>query len=263
MKLLLKLIFDGTAYAGYQAQAEFPSVQTTLTDAVSLCFGRRCTVTGCSRTDAGVHALGFVVAVEPYGEHEDEWLSIPVGRVHRALSGYLPDDISVCGEAIAYGDFHPRYSVRRKTYIYRMYDTPYSDPFAAKRAWHLRRAVTDGMIGKMNAAARHITGRHDFTSFMAAGSKITDAVREVYALSVARRSDGMIELSVTADGFLYNMVRIITGTLVDVGFGTIDVDSIPSVIDSRDRTKAGRTAPAHGLYLSDVEYDRDINWVVE
>ena len=263
MKLLLKLIFDGSGYAGYQAQAEFSSVQTTLTEAVSACFGRRCTVTGCSRTDAGVHALGFVAAVEPYGEHEDEWLPIPIGKVHRALSKYLPDDISVAGEAAADDDFHPRYSVRRKTYVYRMYDTPYSDPFREGRAWHLKRALTDEMIGRMNEAAESIVGRHDFTSFMAAGSKITDAVREIYALSVARKADGTVELSVTADGFLYNMVRIITGTLVDVAVGTTEPSEITAVLEARDRTKAGRTAPACGLYLADVEYGAPIGWSIE
>ena len=263
MKLLLKLIFDGTKYAGYQAQTEFPSVQTTLTEAVSACFGRRCTVTGCSRTDAGVHALGFVAAVEPYGEHEEQWLTIPVGKVHRALAGHLPDDISVCGEAEVGDDFHPRYSVRQKTYVYRMYDTPYADPFKSGRAWHLRRRITDDMIAEMNAAAKHIIGRRDFTSFMAAGSKITDAVREIYALSVCRKPDGVIELSVTADGFLYNMVRIITGTLVDAAYGSISADDIPSILEARDRTKAGRTAPACGLYLADVDYGCVIDWRAE
>ena len=263
MKLLLKLMFNGSAYAGYQAQTDFPSVQTTLTEAVSACFGRRCTVTGCSRTDAGVHALGFVAAVEPYGEHEENWLTVPVGKVHRALSKFLPADISVCGEAAADDGFHPRYSVKQKTYVYKMYDTPYADPFLEGRAWHLKRALTDEMIARMNDAAKAIVGRHDFTSLMAAGSKITDAVREVCALTVARKSDGLIELSVTADGFLYNMVRIITGTLVDVACGTIAPDDVAAIIEARDRTRAGRTAPACGLYLADVDYGTDIGWVIE
>ena len=263
MKLLLKLRYNGGNYAGYQAQADYPSVQETLTGAVSDCFGRRCTVTGCSRTDAGVHALGFVAAVEPYGEHEENWLTVPVGKVHRALSKFLPDDISVCGEAAADDDFHPRYSVKRKTYVYRMYDTPYADPFLEGRAWHLKRPLTDAMIARMNEAAEAIVGRHDFTSLMAAGSKITDAEREVYSLSVGRKPDGTVELSVTADGFLYNMVRIITGTLVDTAYGTTEPGEIAGIIASRDRTKAGRTAPAGGLYLADVEYDREIGWIIE
>lgn len=262
MKLLLKIKFDGHGYAGYQAQTEFKSIQTTLTDAVSSAFGRRCTVTGCSRTDSGVHALGFVASVEPFGEHEENWLAVPVGRVHRALARHLPDDIAVVGEALADDGFHPRYSVRRKTYVYKMYDSPAADPFLRDRAWHLSRVLDDGMIGRMNAAGGCLIGRHDFTSFMASGSKITDARREIFDLRVAREGDG-IELSVTADGFLYNMVRIITGTLVDTAVGTIEPDDIPAILSSRDRTRAGRTAPACGLYLSRVEYDREIEWLCE
>ena len=255
-------MFDGTAYAGYQAQNDFPSIQATLTEAVSACFGRRCTVTGCSRTDAGVHATGFVCAVEPYGEHGGDWLTVPVGKVHRAMRKYLPDDISVCGEATADDDFHPRYSVVKKTYVYRMYDTPHSDPFREKYAWHLKRRITDEEICRMNTAAGYMIGKHDFTSFMAAGSKITDAERTIYDLSVKRKADGEIELSVTADGFLYNMVRIIAGTLADVAAGTIDENEIGNILSSGDRSLAGRTAPACGLYLCDVEYDREINWII-
>ena len=262
MKLLLKIMFDGSAYAGYQAQTELSSVQTTLTSAVSSCFGFPCTVTGCSRTDAGVHALGFVCAVEPRGKHGDGWLTVPIGKVHRALAKYLPDDIAVCGEAAADDGFHPRYSVKEKTYIYKMYDTPNTDPFKRNRAWHLKSRLTDEDIGKMNAAGKILIGRHDFASFMASGSKITDACRTVTALSVGRAADGDIVLSVTADGFLYNMVRIITGTLVDVAAGTIDAESMADILASRDRRAAGRTAPAYGLYLENVEYDRDIGWTV-
>ena len=255
-------MFDGRGYAGYQAQTELPSVQTTLTDAVSSCLGFPCTVTGCSRTDAGVHALGFVCAVEPRGEHKDGWLTVPVGKVHRALAKYLPDDIAVCGEATADDSFHPRYSVKEKTYIYRMYDTPNADPFRRGRAWHLRSRLSDGDIGNMNAAGNALIGRHDFTSFMASGSKITDACRTLTALSVEREDGGDIVLSVSADGFLYNMVRIITGTLVDVALGTIDGEKIGSILASRDRRAAGRTAPAYALYLKNVVYDRDIRWTV-
>jgi len=263
MKLLCKIMYDGTRYAGYQCQHDLPSVQSTLTDAFSACFGCRCTVTGCSRTDAGVHALGFTVAVEPYGEHEDEWCRIPVGKVHRALAPYLPDDIAVIGEARIDGEFHPRYSVVGKTYLYRMYDSPAENPFEKNRAWHLCKKLTENDVARMNEAGQSLVGRHDFTSFMAAGSKIVDATRTVTVLSVRRDEDGVITLSVSADGFLYNMVRIITGTLVDVGFGTIPAEKTADILAKRDRTAAGRTAPAYGLYLQEVEYDRPIAWVID
>lgn len=261
MKLLLKIMYDGRGYSGYQAQPTLPSVQTALTKAVSDCFGFRCAVTGCSRTDAGVHALGFCATVEPYGEHESDWLKIPVGKVHRALSRFLPEDISVCGEAVVDDDFHPRYSVKSKKYIYRMFDAPYEDPFLRDRAWHLKRPITDLGIQRMNEGAKYLVGQHDFTSFMATGSKITDAVRRIYSLDVTRRGE-MVELSVSADGFLYNMVRIITGTLVDCAGGTFAPCDIDKILSARDRTKAGKTAPPDGLYLAEVEYDRPIEWMI-
>lgn len=265
MRLLLKIAFIGTNYAGYQAQTEFPSVQVTLTEAVSKTFGFPCTVTGCSRTDAGVHALGFCAAVSPKDPAiaATDWLTVPCGKVHRLLARELPDDIAVCGEALMEDEsFHPRYSVTEKTYQYRMYDTAAEDPFLRGRAWHLKRPVTPEGISRMNEAASFLTGRHDFTSFMAAGSKITDAVRTVRALDV-RRKEKEIVLSVTADGFLYNMVRIITGTLVDVAAGTIGPAEVSGILEACDRTRAGRTAPPDGLYLTDVRYDRDIVWLSE
>lgn len=261
MRLLLKIIYDGTAYAGYQAQPDVPSIQGALTEAISSALGMKCSVTGCSRTDAGVHALGFVAAVEPVGNHADDWLLIPVGRVHRAAARYLPCDISICGEALVDDDFHPRYSVKLKEYLYRMYDTPYADPFLTHRAWHLKRQITDEGIARMNRCAELIVGRRDFSSFMASGSKIVNAVREVCSLTVERRGD-FIELRISADGFLYNMVRIITGTLIDCAYGTIEPCDITGIIEAKDRTRAGRTAPPEGLYLANVKYGREIGWEI-
>ena len=261
MKLVLRIAYDGSAYSGYQSQPDKPSVQKALTDAVSNCFGFPCTVTGCSRTDAGVHALGFCVAVQPACCLEENWLRIPIGRVHRALKRFLPPDICVNGEAAADDSFHPRYSAVSKEYIYRMYDSPEDDPFLRERAWHLRHRLTDDAIEKMNIAGQSFLGEHDFTSFMAAGSKITDARRTIHSLHTAR-SGNNIELKVSANGFLYNMVRIITGTLVDAAVGTIDFHEISQIIDRKDRTAAGKTAPPYGLYLNKVTYDRDIDFVI-
>ena len=265
MKLLLKIAYIGTHYAGYQAQPDLPSVQVTMTEAVSRAFGFPCTVTGCSRTDAGVHALGFCAAVSPKDPDTaaSDWLKIPCGRVHRLLAHELPDDIAVVGEAVIEDDdFHPRYSVREKTYEYRMYDTPAEDPFRCGRAWHLKRPITDAGLARMNEAAAHLVGRHDFSSFMAAGSKIEDAARTIRSIGIVRDGNGLT-LTVTADGFLYHMVRIITGTLVDVAAGTMEPDDMTAVLDACDRTRAGRTAPPDGLYLADVCYDRPIGWQCE
>ena len=244
---------------GYQYQPDVRTVQGTLTSAVSSCFGREMKITGCSRTDAGVHALGFCCTAEPAGEYADGWLRIPVGKVHRALSRFLPEDIAVAGESEAADNFHPRYSVVSKEYIYRMYDTVGTDPFLNGRAWHLKHPVTSEGLVRMNEGARALIGSHDFTSFMASGSKIEDARRTIESLSVTR--DGsMLTLRVRADGFLYNMVRIITGTLADCAYGTIDPAELGRILEKRDRCAAGKTAPADGLYLNDVTYGFPIDW---
>ncbi|MGN1346953.1 MAG: tRNA pseudouridine synthase A [Eubacteriales bacterium] len=259
MKLLLKIRYDGTAYCGYQAQPDQPSIQRTLTDAAAACFGFPCTVTGCSRTDAGVHALGFCAAVEPVSP--ENRIPVPTGRVHRALRCYLPPDISICGEAEAADDFHPRYSAVRKEYLYRMYDTVYDDPFLLHRAWRLRRPVTDDGLAAMNRAAAHLVGTHDFTSFMAAGSRIVDAHRTVDFLTV-QRNGAFLDLRVAADGFLYHMVRILAGTLADCADGVLSPDDLPAILEARNRGRAGKTAPAYGLYLAEVTYDRKIEWKI-
>ncbi|MCR4905741.1 MAG: tRNA pseudouridine synthase A [Clostridiales bacterium] len=266
MKLLLKLIWNGAGYAGYQAQndedAPKPSIQRTLTAVFSEGFGFPCKVTGCSRTDAGVHALGFCAAVEPAdpAEARDGWLRIPVGRVHRAMRAVLPPDIAIAGEAAVPDDFHPRYSAVGKEYVYRMNDAPWDDPFAAGTAWHLPRPLPPDGVDRMNRAAAYFVGRRDFTSFMAAGSKITDATRCVTALCVTR-SGHDLALTVAADGFLYHMVRILAGTLADCAWGTIEPEDMAAILTARDRTRAGRTAPAHGLYLARVDYDPPIDWL--
>ena len=267
MKLLLKLMFDGTDYAGWQAQDDSrspkPSLQRTLTAALSACFGEPMRITGCSRTDAGVHAAGYCAAAEPAGEHDlENWLHIPPGKVHRAMNRFLPADIAIAGEAPVPDSFHPRYSAVGKTYVYRMTDTPWRDPFEAGRSWQLPRPLPEDGLDRMRRAAAHIPGTRDFTSFMAAGSKIADATRTVTALTVERRGH---EITVTAeaDGFLYNMVRIIAGTLADCARGTLDPGSLPGILEAKDRSRAGRTAPARGLFLSRVDYPFPIDWRCE
>ena len=158
--------------------------------------------------------------------------------------------------------FHPRYSAVGKTYVYRMTDTVWRDPFSARTAWKLPRPVSDEGFARMERAAAHIPGTRDFTSFMAAGSKIKDACRTVKSLDVQR--DGHeIRLTVCVDGFLYHMVRIIAGTLADCAYGSLDPDGIPAVLEARDRRKAGRTAPAHGLFLTEVDYGAPVPWACE
>ena len=255
MKLLLKIKYIGTAYCGFQCQKNGVAIQNVLTDASEKVFKCSCRVTGCSRTDSGVHALGFCATVEPERE-----CTIPAGRVHRAYSQYLPEDISVVAAAEVPDSFHPRYSVKGKNYIYRIWDGVYEDPFEKNRSMRLTPSITDEGLERMKLAAGSFVGKHDFSSFMAKGSKIVDTVRTVTEASVYRENGGCIVFSVTADGFLYNMVRIMAGTLVEVGQGKISYESIKDIIAACDRKASGVTAPPEGLYLNRVYYPEEPLW---
>lgn len=252
MKLFLKIKYDGTAYAGYQVQNNAPTVQKALNDAVSDLFGYDCDVTGCSRTDAGVHALCFCATVQKHGESSLE-TTIPCEKIPYALNIRLPDDISVFHSSWVSEDFHARYSVTSKTYEYRINNSRFRNPFLLNKAYHYPKPVTDSEIALMNKAAKSICGKHDFSSFMASGSSVTDTVRTVHGCDVWRSGDEII-VRISADGFLYNMVRIICGTLLEVAKGNIQYELIGTIIDSKDRRNAGPTLPAHGLYLVDVKY---------
>ncbi len=250
MKILLKLAYVGTAYNGWQAQREGNTVQQCLTEAVERLLGFACDITGCSRTDSGVHANGFCATVSKKGEQGIK-NTIPLDRFPRAVNAFLPDDIAVI-EAIAVNEsFHPRYDVKAKEYVYRIFTRHERDPFLADRVWHYPRKLD---VDAMNFASQSFIGYHDFASFMAQGSKIVDTRRTVKSASVVQNDD-MIEFRVSADGFLYNMVRIMVGTLVEVGEGKIKPEDISEIILACDRGRAGITAPACGLYLDHVFYN--------
>ncbi len=256
MKILLKIQYIGTAYCGFQCQKNAVAVQNVLTDAAKRVFGVPCLVTGSSRTDAGVHALGFCATVET-GEGA---FSIPVERLHRAFSQVLPDDISVIDAALVCDDFHPRYSAKGKNYIYRIWDSPVSNPFERGRSMFYPRRIDGERLALMEKAAAAFVGKQDFSAFMATGSKVTDTVRTVSEAFLYREEGGCLVFSVSADGFLYNMVRIMAGTLIEVASGKIDAQSIKDIISSKNRKNAGVTAPPEGLYLKEVFYDENICW---
>lgn len=265
MKVLLLIRYLGTAYCGFQAQKNGRSIQEHLTKAAQLSLGFPLCVTGCSRTDAGVHALGFVAALEPRepARRGDDWCPVPLSRLHRVMNRFLPDDIAVTAAAPAGDDFHPRYGVVSKTYRYRMADCPARDPFLKGRAWHLETPLSEAAVARMAQAAALYPGRRDFSGFMAAGSKVTDPVRCVTEAHVARAADGCLEFSVTADGFLYNMVRIMAGTLVDAAAGRRSEADIRAALETGSRERAGRTAPPEGLYLETVRYPSEIRWLAD
>jgi tRNA pseudouridine38-40 synthase len=252
MKLFIKIKYDGSAYAGYQVQSNAPTIQNELNKATSDLFGVKCDVTGCSRTDAGVHAKCFCATVQVHGENGLN-TAIPVERIPQALNVRLPEDISVYYAEFVSEDFHARYSVVSKTYEYRILNAKHRDPFLVKKAFHYAKHIEEEGISLMQKAAANICGEHDFAAFMASGSKVTDTVRTVYFCEVNRRDDEII-IRISANGFLYNMVRIICGTLLDVAKGDVLPDDIVKIIESKDRRRAGATLPPDGLYLVDVKY---------
>lgn len=262
MKILAKIMFDGSCFCGFQVQPGKPTVQAELCRAFSELFSMKCDVTGCSRTDSGVHANGFCAAVTPSDKEiiANEWCTIPPERIHRAVNVILPDCVSVAECAVVDDDFHPRYDVESKEYVYKISDTPHRNPFYNKRVYELGHPISDGMIALMQQTAEMFLGAHDFKGFMASGSKITDTVRTVKAVRVWRDYDGLVCFSVSADGFLYNMVRIMTGTLLSVAAGRLTVESVQKAIDTGDRRLAGFTAPPEGLYLNKVNYGKSVNW---
>ncbi|MBQ7337330.1 MAG: tRNA pseudouridine(38-40) synthase TruA [Clostridia bacterium] len=259
MKMLICCSFDGSNYHGYQVQrGGGVTVQSELNRAARELFGYECDIVGCSRTDAGVHARMFCAAISKRGR-SDLPTALPPTKLPRALSAHLPEDICVYNAVEVEDEFHPRYAVIAKEYEYRYFVREVRDPFESNRSWHMPLPLHPDAVVKMNRAAAHFCGKHDFTSFMAQGSKIVDATRTVYQAGVTQEGNVMT-FRVCADGFLYHMVRIMAGTLIEcvTGQAPRDPDSIPAVIAAHDRASAGRTAPAHGLYLNRVEYPNHI-----
>lgn len=252
MKILLRIAFVGTNYCGYQVQPNGPSIQQRLNEATKELFGYDCDIVGCSRTDSGVHANEFFAAVTKKGESFLD-TTVPTEKIAQALSVRLPKDIAVLSAKEVEDDFHPRYDVKYKEYVYLIWNGSIRDPFLNGRCWHCPKKIDSEGLERMQKAASMLVGKKDFSSFMAADSKIKDTVRTVYNASVEDHN-GLLIFKVSADGFLYNMVRIFMGTLIDVAYGRIDPDSMQDIITACDRKMAGSTAPAEGLYLNKVVY---------
>ena len=251
MKILFEVSYLGTAYHGYQVQngSGLPTIQKALQDAVEELFGTRFCLSGCSRTDAGVHARQFFCTADGVLEK-----TVPEDKIPIAIASFLPGDISVRSAKYVSDDFHVRYDVEYKEYEYTILNTRLPDPFYKDRAYHHPKPLDFDL---MNAAARHFVGRHDFAAFMAQGSAVKDTVREIKYFDVRKEGD-LVILRVAADGFLYNMVRILCGTLVSVSDGKIREDEIPEIIRSLDRTRSGTTLVPEGLCLSKVVYPEGV-----
>ena len=253
---MLTVAYDGTNYCGWQIQPEVPTIEKILNDELSRLTGEEIKVIGASRTDAGVHAEGAVAVF-------DTESSIPGEKFSFALNQSLPDDIVIRGSKEVASDFHPRKVDCRKTYRYSIWHDMFPIP-TNSRYTHWVHYPLD--IAAMKEAAAHFTGEHDFAAFCSASADVDSTVRTIYDIRVECENEtrglsprfiGKIDIFVTGNGFLYNMVRIIAGTLIDVGCGRIRPDEIPDIIASCDRGRAGNTAPAKGLTLVGYEYERD------
>lgn len=247
MKYFAKIKYLGTDFHGFQVQPDKRTVQGELCSALELATGFPCKVTGCSRTDAGVHANEFCITVECDGA------TIPADKLPVAVARFLPPDLSLFYSEETDPSFHPRYDVISKEYVYLIKNERVYDPFYFGRAWFLPKPIDDEHIEKMQKAADIIVGKKDFSAFMSPGSDITDTIRNVMYIKIEKKASD-IAIRICADGFLYNMVRIIVGTLIEVAYDRLSPDDVSAIIKSRDRSKAGMTAPPYGLYLNKVTY---------
>ena len=256
--ILLTIEYDGSAYSGWQIQPNVPTVQGEIEKALRRAMDRDIRISGTSRTDAGVHAFGQRASMLI----ED---GIPLERIPLAVNNALPPDIRIVSAEQKDEDFHARFSASGKKYVYKMKHHP--SAFDARYYYEVEPGLDMEKIAK---AAEIIRGTHDFKCFEAAGSDIREStVRTIWFLEMKPEcfkdptgcgADEGYELVVKGDGFLYNMVRIITGTLIDVGRGRIPVDEIYEMLEKGDRTLAGHTAPPQGLYLAEVFYGEDDQW---
>lgn len=255
MKILLKIAYLGTNYHGYQVQPNGVTVQKKLNEATKAVFGFDCDIVGCSRTDSGVHARCFCASVARRGSDALE-TTIPTDRIPRALNNVLPPDISVWEATAVSGEFHARYGVSSKEYEYLIYNGAERDPFLLDRAWHISRHIDEAAVSQMALAAAEFVGKRDFTAVKDGDPDEKDATRQVFAASVERRGD-FISFRVRADGFLYHMVRVMTGILADVARGRLTPQQVAAGLAARDRSFFGATAPAAGLYLDKVFYKNE------
>jgi len=241
--LLLTLRFDGKQYHGWQVQKNAVTVQQTLQDCIQKTLQNREPVIGCSRTDAGVHANMYCCSVKTES-------AIPCERFMAALNSILPYDIAVVDCCEVPQDFHARYHCKSKQYIYKIYNAQIKDPFLHGYALHYKYTIDAEML---NRQAKDFIGTYDYVGFCGSNSSVKKTVRTVKNASVERLGD-LVIFTVEADGFLYNMVRIMVGTLLEIAQGKIKENTIKDIVASKNRTRAGFTAPPCGLYLNKVNY---------
>ena len=246
-RIKLTVAYDGTDYCGWQIQKNGITVEEVLNRALSRLTGENITVIGASRTDAGVHARGNVAVF-------DTNTRIPAERLTYALNALLPEDVTVVRSEEVPAGWHPRKCVSVKTYEYRILNREFPDPVRRRDTYFVSFRLD---IERMREAAQYLIGEHDFKSFCSAQTTVEDTVRTIYDLDIDKEGD-LITIRVRGNGFLYNMVRIIAGTLAVVGRGYFEPQDIKVMLAERDRTKAGVTAPPQGLTLMGIEYRTEI-----
>lgn len=267
-RIMLIVAYDGTNYSGWQYQPDKATIEGVLNRELSGLLKEDIKVIGASRTDAGVHAEGAVAVF-------DTASNIPADRFSYALNTSLPEDIVIRDSREVAGDFHPRKTSCRKTYRYGIWNDRFDMPVGGRYRWWVYKELD---IAQVERAAEYFTGEHDFAAFCSAGCTAVTTVRRIYDIELQYAHDmpanvpasgdgslrqgaekrtayyGNVDIYVTGNGFLYNMVRIIAGTLIDVGLGRIPADDIPDILASADRQRAGKTAPAKGLTLVGYEF---------
>ena len=243
-RIKLTVAYDGTDYCGWQIQKNGVTVEEVLNRALSRLTGEKITVIGASRTDAGVHARGHVAVF-------DTDTRIPAERIAYAVNALLPEDVVVVRSEEVPAGWHPRKCVSVKTYEYRILNREFPDPVRRRDTYFVSFPLD---LDRMRQAAGYLKGTHDFKSFCSAQTLVEDTVRTIYSLDVEKAGD-LFTVRVRGNGFLYNMVRIIAGTLAGVGRGYFEPEEVERMLEEKDRTKAGVTAPPQGLTLVGIEYE--------
>lgn len=244
-RIKLTVAYDGTDYCGWQVQPNGMTVEEILNRELSALTGEEVKVIGASRTDAGVHAEGNVAVF-------DTETGIPAERIAYALNCRLPEDIVAVKSEEVPGDWHPRYQCSVKTYEYRILNREMPDPVCRRSTVHVSYPLN---LGDMRTAAGYLKGEHDFKSFCSPHTEVKETVRTVHSLEIEKEGD-IITVRISGNGFLYNMVRIIVGTLINVGRGACPPEKVKEILVARDRRKAAATAPAKGLVLKHIRYGK-------
>lgn len=242
-RIKLTVAYDGTNYCGWQIQKNGITVEEVLNKTLSRFFGEEIAVIGASRTDSGVHAMGNVAVF-------DANVTMPPEKISYAINNLLPDDIRIQKSEEVEADFHPRYCDTRKTYEYRIYNAQFPDPMVRLYSLFVYYHLDEE---KMQQAADYLVGEHDFKSFCTPKEDVENTVRTIHYIKVVREGN-MVRIRINGNGFLYNMVRIIVGSLMKVGMGMMPPEQVKEILEARDRTKAGHKAAACGLTLMEIEY---------